>query len=82
MINNKNNKSVCFKHFTGIVESSISITKFCEKHPELGENAKYHFSGVLSGSRLHYKGWMIFSKKNIDLTKVRFINQILLKRAI
>lgn len=62
------------------IENHISITDFCNKHPELGENAKYHFHEVLNGKRVHYKGWLDANNKiKIDIKKVKKIEQIIIK---
>lgn len=77
-------KPIRLKYYIGNgVENSPSITDFCCKHPELGANAKYHFAEVLSGKRLHYKGWFPASKKiRFDLAKVRKVEQTILKFAV
>ena len=63
-------------------EKAVSIVAFCNKHKELGENAKYHFSEVINGKRLHYKGWLMADNKIVlDLKKVKTIEQTLLKQA-
>lgn len=77
-------KAVAFRYYLSKkIETSYSITAFCNKHPELGSNAKYHFTEVLKGKRLHYKGWLLgLNKVNIDLEKVKIIKQTLLRRAV
>jgi len=65
------------------VEHAESIRAFCRKHPELGENASYHFSGVINGKRLHYKGWLLGSNKvKLEESKVKTIEMTLVNRAI
>lgn len=44
---------------TGELESAAAVADFCRNHPELGINAKYHFSEVLHGRRLHHKNWAL-----------------------
>ena len=43
---------------TGKIISTKSIVSFC-KRAHLFKNAKYHITPILSGSRLHYKGWCL-----------------------
>ncbi len=66
-------KPVSLRHFSADnVENFPSITAFCQQHPELGENAKNHFSQVLNGKKMHYKGWMRADNLvKIDLNKVK-----------
>jgi ribosomal protein S14 len=62
--NQHRNKKVSLRFFGDEhVEKHKSISDFCRHHPELGLNAKYHFSQVLSGQRLHYKGWTLASRR-------------------
>lgn len=72
-----NNKPVSLRHFSSdLVENFPSIAAFCNAHPELGENAKYHFTEVLNGKRLHYKGWMRADNNiKINPDKVRYVTQ-------
>lgn len=44
---------------TGEIASAKSVAQFCREHPELGINAKYHFSEVLQRRRLHHKYWAL-----------------------
>lgn len=75
------NKAVIFKNFiTDEIISANSITNFCER-AQLGKNAKYHFAEVLSGKRLHYKGWGLTNNK-VDKKKVKIIKQYVIKPAI
>lgn len=53
------------------VEVFSSITNFCNKHPELGANAKHHFSAVFNCKRFHYKGWhLVWDKDPIILEDI------------
>lgn len=77
-------KSVKFIQITtGQIDQSISITSFCDKHKELGKYAKHHFTEILNGKRLHYKGWMLEDTYNrIDKNKVIESCQLIIKPAI
>lgn len=80
----KKNKPVSFKFYkNGQHSRAKSLTNFCKLHPELGLNAKYHFAEVISGKRLHYKGWLLSSNKiKIDLNRIKKVEQTLIKQAI
>lgn len=80
-INNNCRKPVTFIHVvTGEISKALSITEFCNKHPDLGKYAKHHFSEVLKGKRLHFKGWMLpkhykcINKDNITSYCSVFVN--------
>jgi hypothetical protein len=66
---------------TGEKRSAKSITEFCNI-TNLGKNGKFHFAEVRKGIRLHYKGWGLPQKIRLDPSKVQFIMQTLLKKAV
>lgn len=57
-----------------------NVSQFAASFPELGVNAKYHFSQVIHGNRIHNHGWYLRDKIKIDKEKIK--TAVLLKRAI
>jgi len=77
-------KPVSFKFYlTNQSVRAKSITSFCKRIFPNYENAKFHFAEVLNGKRLHYKGWFLSSNKvKLDLSEVKKIEQLQIKRAV